>query len=211
MVMWHQNFLNPGVIVFIGALLVAIGTLLGFYQQNQFEHVLRVKSEELAEAYNKIIPSITGGDGFCYVRAFKIEGRPAEKRWVVVTNPGNYPLYDVHLDILPLKKYQELKKALPGVDARIQAALQVDVGNLPAQTSKSLGDLQLPLEGDGGQIIINITARNGLVTEEWGMRHIGGKWVQAIRVTRKEADSKKMLYEDIPEQFPRDQVGNPQW
>lgn len=74
----RRRVLGPWTVVFLGALVAAIGGWWSALRQEglrteaaeqrvKFEQELRVKSDEIAELNRKIAASVTGGDGFCYL------------------------------------------------------------------------------------------------------------------------------------------------
>jgi hypothetical protein len=69
-----MSWLNPGMVTFVGAILVAIGTLWGFMRQSarsdeiaDLNRRLAAKSDEIATLAKENLGTATGGDSYAFV------------------------------------------------------------------------------------------------------------------------------------------------
>ena len=99
-----MGWLNPGVVTFVGAILVAVGTLWGFQRQSlrsneiaELNRQLAAKSDEIARLTKESLAAVTGGDTFCLMTLLDLED-PAGPM-VVVNGQGKYPVYDVTMQV----------------------------------------------------------------------------------------------------------------
>ena len=83
----------PVILVFIGAIIAAVGALWTSLQQAQFERELRAKSDEIAELNRTIVASVTGGNSFCYL-AFALGDGTTNSFPLMLVHEGDYPIYD---------------------------------------------------------------------------------------------------------------------
>ncbi len=112
---WLSEYLNPGLVIFIGAVIAGIGGFLAYKQQTkyqeervEYERQLRAKSDEVAELNRTSAATVTGGDSFCYL-AFSLGDGATNKPPLVLVHQGEYPLYDLGIRIVDLEKYDLLK------------------------------------------------------------------------------------------------------
>lgn len=198
--------------ILIGTVIGLTGVVLGDFQRQRFERLLSAKSNQLVEAYTKVVPSITGGDGFCYLNTKSVVGKSENLRKLMIHNTGDYPVYDIHVEIFDKDKYTELAKRMSGVDARLESGINMTLGNAPPHSSMIVPEDWVMPEGLGVKsYTITISARNGIVTQELTLRKVNGEWREATRVTREKEGQKIVLLEDAHPQFPRDQLGKPLW
>jgi hypothetical protein len=59
----------PAMVVFAGAVIVAIGGFWASYRQSNFNRDIRQKNEEIAQLQRENADAITGGDNYCFFTA----------------------------------------------------------------------------------------------------------------------------------------------
>ena len=211
------QYLNlPMILVLVGGLLAATGAFMATLKQNQeklasaterakFESDLRAKSEEIAELNKKIAASVTGGSSFCYALPF---GDRAGK--FIVTNDGDFPLYDVSVRIVDLDEFEKMIQGAYSIEDLTRNTLQI--GNLAPRSASAFGPL--PGDWDRDYIRLNLffSARNGFVTQELRLRRVDGTRRRASRVKRSLPDgSTELVHTHVDDEFPRESDGSIAW
>jgi len=187
-------------IIFGGVVISAIAVYWDSQVQLHFEQELRAE--------------LTGGDSFGYVNTMTASGGDQDLQMLFIHNQGNFPLYDVSLDIFDKDEFERLTKedkALSSVEARFRASAQKTIGTIPKGLMVYIGNLPIPQNKDKKSFVIYISARNGYFTEEFTLQRVQGKWLQAIRVTQERVGKTMILHEYKDTGFPVDQLGNPSW
>lgn len=181
-------------VVFIGAAITAIGALWVSIRQSKFDSELRKKNDEIAKLNHKIANSITGGESFCYLELLRIQDL-SEKRMLSVAHQGNYPVYDVKMSIMDKIKYKKLtrEKTKSGyatsdiLKAQSDASIHFDLGNLPPDSTKPLRNesenVFIDLSDlDHLEFQVTINARNGFIYQDLILKKINEDWKKASRV-----------------------------
>lgn len=181
-------------VVFIGAAITAIGALWVSIRQSKFDSELRQKNDEIAKLNHKIANSITGGESFCYLELLRIQDL-SEKRMLSVAHQGNYPVYDVEMSIMDKVKYKKLtlgktKSGYATLDilkAQSDASIHFELGNLPPNSTKPLrnesGNMFIDLSNlDHVEFQVTINTRNGFIYQNLILKKINGDWKKASRV-----------------------------
>jgi hypothetical protein len=185
-----MNWFNPGIVIFLGALIVAFGAFWQFHRQTATEQRLAEKSEEIAALNRELaakseeiarltkdnFAAVTGGDSFCYVALAARED--AAGPTVTAVHQGKYPLYDVDLRITDLKRWS----TPPGKSAE-QLIARFHLGTLAASTTVLVGRMP-PLRGETERFNLHFSARNGFWTQLVRLRKVDGTWKMATKVTR---------------------------
>ncbi len=183
-------FEHSGTVVFVGAIIVAVGGWFMFQARLQSERELRAKSDEIAKLNRTITDWVTGGDSFCHISVGVGDGK-SDTVELRLLNGGEYPLYEVSMIIFDW-------------DRKTQITTPIAIPNpLPLRSNLLVGMLELPAESDQKAYTIIIQARNGTVEQRIGLARINGAWRFATRVykgfQRPEAE---ILYENVPPEFP---------
>ena len=236
---------DPAVIVFIGAVISVLGGLVGGYgvlrtarQQTQeqielrkksdeiaalnreialSQAELRKKSDEVAELNRMIAATVTGGDNFGAVHPLTVldEKKEEEVCLLYFENLGEYPLYDVHIEMFNRDDFNNKARS----DGRtmiedFRNRSNFDLGNIPVHGGKSFGNpFKLKLGGKMN-LRLSIGARNGLFGQNLKIVNIGGTISSAQKVNtiaQGEGAKSKVLLEKAGERFPRDPDGKIQW
>jgi hypothetical protein len=139
------------------------------------------KNAEIAELNKQIAATLTGGDNYSYVQISppKQNSHLCE---VYLINPGDYPVYDVSVEITDVKRLLELSHVAPPTGSQTemgqylaQAVTTYPTRNIGPKKSLPLGMLQFP-DSDTEQYKaynVQITARNGWVDQEIRLRRAG--------------------------------------
>jgi hypothetical protein len=199
---------GPPGLVMTGAVLAALGAFWASAQKAQFEHELRLKSEELAELSKTTLAAVTGGDSFCYI-AVSQPSPGTSRALAMVIHTGEHPLYDVSARLVDLDKFDGLKgQGTYTYEALNSTQTLIQLGTLIPKHAGELGRWDLnafPLRG----MNIFFTARNGGFTECLRVRRVGDSWAQAILVTREGGGT--TLFEQVDAAFPREPDGKVDW
>ena len=212
---------KPGrirIIVVVGLVISAVGAFWSSQQQDSFNLNLQNKSEEnarlnqeIARLNQEIVNLISGGDSFCYLLVGDLAPSSNVGR-IMVKNPGEYNLYDVHARIVDIEKSDQLLeksdqlKVKPTLDMLTQADTHISIGNLISSSVLVLHPFTLG-NGDTRRFNIFFSARNGFFNQVLRFKKIHGKWVCATKVLRED----KVIYEEVDDEFPRTAGGNVEW
>jgi len=183
-------------VIFIGTLIVVVGAFWVAAESNKFE-------DEIKRLNNYILSTITGGDSFCRLSLVSINSSTNNALMCAIP-VGEYPLYDVHFTIADLGKVEKMPDDFTYEDFR-RTVTNINVGNL-AGSCKVLGKLNLG-SGDEKKYTVNIIARNGFFTQLIRLKRIEGKWIIATKVMKEEIK----VWERIDSAFPRNTAGDVNW
>lgn len=198
---------GPSGLIFIGIILSATGVILSgigaFWASKQtanFEHELRIKSDEISELNKEIMKSVIGGDSFCYLTMMSLDNQN-NVGILTVVHQGEHPVYDVNARIVDLQKMEKIKDNLSFQNI-MQADTNLHIGNMIKGTASTFTPLQLGSSMERGFNIF-FSARNGLFTQLLRMKKINNKWASATKVER----DGKIIFEKIDKEFPRNNEG----
>lgn len=229
---------KPAVVILFGALLSIVGAL--WFGQNQtrsaeqraqFEHDLRVKSdqianlsgeiarksddlaklnrdianksEEIATLNREIAASITGGNEFAYLDPLLAESQ--NRIFLIIVHDGRYPIYDVGFRVLDFR--------VDGTKPMAEEMLSntFSVGSLAPKTRRFVA--YWPLVPGKTRYAFNFffTARNarGFTIQQYRFAKLNGKWLSATQVNAYTGG--KVLYSHIDPDFPKRADGKIDW
>jgi len=206
-----NNIGGPGILIFVGALISAVGAIWAMKQQASFERQLRLKSDEIATLSQQIAHSVTGGESYCYL-AFSLPDSNSTNSLMTVVHQGKFPLYDVSIRLVDLAAFDTNMKGKTQISIDdFQKTNQIfSIGNLPSGQAMTIGKWQLPQSGKARYNIF-ISARNGFITELVRIELVSGKWVAAYKVEAGSGRKHGVLYEKIHPDFPRNEKGEVLW
>lgn len=203
------NMIGPSILIFVGALISAIGACWASVEQNSFKEEIRSKNEEIARLNREVANSVTGGDGFAYLVIGNIH--PSKRvGFVTVVSRSEHPLYDVSARIVnldSLKNASDTERDTISIDAHQES---VKIGNLAPELAAQVTSWKLP-SGEVHRYNVFFSARNGLWTELLRIRKIDGEWEQAYKVVRNNEGEEKVLETKIPDGWPRNSDGKVEW
>lgn len=154
--------------------------------------------------------SITGGNNVCYINLVTSD---ADKQvaMLVIVNDGDYPLYDISFRMWDPADYGPNVQASKSLEDFNKMAINMNVGNLPPHSVRTLGSVKLP-NGDIKNFEMTIIARNGSFTERFRLRKVSGNWKRAFRVhTGYNRDESTVLVQKADADFPADKDGKIHW
>ncbi len=144
---------------------------------------LPAKNNEIRELNNFILSSITGGDSFCVARMgftelmFRERLTPDDIGRLIITNRGEYPLYDLNVLISDEDKLDEVFKETKDFVKSLGASRKrVNIGTLLPNFSEEIGFFALSGK-TGFRLDINVAGRNGGTFQKIRMKLIEGPWV----------------------------------
>lgn len=197
-------------LVFIGVIVSAGGGLLASCQQTEYQQ--------------QIVDMTSGGDSFCYgVFMFTVDA-PSKPDLTIFLRGGN-PLQNVHVIV---HDYDRLKAALPNIPNGREnmrtptyqdkttfdnLSTSFDIPSLgPPGTALRVGGWDLPDDRDALTYSIQFSTPYQTFHQHLKLRKVNGRWIQAYRVTKKDAKGEAiLLHEQVPNEFPRDQDGKINW
>ncbi|MBQ8101290.1 MULTISPECIES: LapA family protein [unclassified Afipia] len=197
----------PAMVVFVGAVLVALGGFWASWRQSNFNQEIRKKNEEISALQKDSMEAVIGGDSYAYIifQAFDREGKipngnamPDQLLLVpMFIHRGKHPLYDVSARIVDL----DLMKK------NINSAMNnYSVGNMTPNLAATTAH-QILHEGKDFSFNIFFTARNGTWTQFLRMPWIGNGWGSAIKVIR----DGRVVFREVSDNFPRTSDGKVDW
>jgi hypothetical protein len=152
---------------------------------------------------------VTGGESFFYVNL--VSGGMNDRLMLIAINEGNHPLYDISFRMWDPADYGAGAENLKTIEDFEKNAYNIDVGNLPPHSTKTLGRIQLP-NSDAKNFEVTIIARNGIFNEQIRLRRVEGDWKVAYRVHAGfERNSSNKLLERSDPKFPRGVNGQIKW
>ena len=196
---------GPTILVFVGALLSAVGAVWAGIDQNKNSRKLDEKNEEIARLSREIANSVTGGPTVCYLAP--MGGSP---NIVTLVSSGDFPLYDVSVRIVDLELFEAKKNEPFTLDSIRKNEVSLDLGGMPPKSARILGPL-LQLSGETRRWNIFFSARNGFFTQLLRMKKVDGVWKSAIRVTRDTGKGSEVAFEQITDGYPRGADGAVDW
>jgi hypothetical protein len=213
----NQYVGGAAVVILVGALISAGGALWSYGEwsygeRTKFEHELREKSNEIAELNRRIASSVTGGDSFCYLSIGSINDQ-TNVSMLTVVHQGEYPLYDVSLDITDLQKFRQVTATGPlTFDQMSSYRTTLQVGNVIPNSGMTLRPWQLP-NSDEQDYNVRIWARNGVASQKIRLRRINGGWKSATQVRKLSADQtdSQLVREQVGPDFPLNDRGEVEW
>jgi len=216
-IIFRKNFL----FIFAGVAFIGIGTFLNATEQAKVENDLIIElkknsklNEKIAQISEKSLATITGGKSYIVVMP-TFMSKDREYVSLIVTSYGDYPLYDVKIDITDVDLSSEIentfsleeKNSKPGlvVSEIMKATYNYTVGN-KTQGQAKLIPYKFKLNHNGlnkRRFSINIFARNGIFNEQLRMKKIGNDWVSAYKVTTSPPNNaeKKILFTRVDEKY----------
>ena len=178
---------------------------------------LRKKSDEVAELNRMIAATVTGGDSYGVVLPLQIlENKKSNEEVYLLSfeNKGNYPLYDVHIELFnpdDVDKEHRPDGRATVKDLKIRS--HFDLGNIPSHGSQSFGNPFKIKEGEKKKLILSIGARNGSFQQRLIIVKKDSAISFAQKVTKigQQGEKPKILLETAGDKFPRDVNGAIQW
>ncbi len=150
---------------------------------------------------------LTGGDSFAYI---KLHPREDNSVNFLLYHGGNYPLFDVRINVIDEDMLRAFVKLNPNEDkytlVNKSEIFFKEIGNLSTDGVVPLTNITLPINQDFKDYIVFIQARNGTITENIKFRKVNGIWLSAVRA--KNDKTHQQIYEEVSPNFPHDIEGN---
>jgi hypothetical protein len=194
-------------LVFVGAVCVALGGFWASWRQSNFNQEIRIKNDEIASLQRDSSDAVIGGSSFAYI-AFRVFDRagnmvnahamPDDLLLVpMVIHQGKHPLYDVSARIVDIHAAnKDLSKA----------NINYPIGNMTPNLAVSTS-FQIPHDGKDFKFNIFFVGRNGMWIQFLRMPWVGDGWATASKVVR----DGKVIYRQVSDNFPRGEKGEIDW
>ena len=186
----------------VGFLISGIGAFWASQQQTSSALNLLTKSEEIARLNQELANSVSGGDSFCYLAISTIHPVTNTGQLYVI-HSGEHNLYGVRARIVDVEKLHQLFYGKIPLD---QAEMNISIGDLIPSFAQRLSPFTLD-NGNTRSFNVLFTARNGSFKQLLWFKKIHGEWLYATKVER----GSKVLFEQVPKEFPRTAMGNVEW
>ncbi|MEI1280632.1 hypothetical protein V6Z05_20040 [Leptospira venezuelensis] len=167
--------------------------------ESSFEVVqskLTTLANNIEQKSNEMIDHISGGKSFPMIQIGSINNLSNMGILTVIHN-GKHPLYDVHVRIVDLQKFETIKDNLNLANMGYPDT-NIPLGNMIPTHASMVGAWNIEHDPEQAYNIF-MTARNGSFTQMLRLKKIEGKWVSATRV--KNSDN-EILYERIDADYP---------
>lgn len=198
----------PAMLVFAGALLVAIGGFWASWRQSNFNSEIRRKNEEIARLQLENVNAITGGDSFAFAQfqIFDKQGKPIDAHTLwggdlslvpVFVHKRKYPLYDVSVRFVD-------------IDQPIGLSFNANtfrIGNMAPALASSSSTIRLLHYSKNIDFNIFFSGRNGLWIQFLRMVWLGDGWTSANKVMR----GSEEVFREVSPNFPRSKDGSIDW
>jgi hypothetical protein len=200
----------PAILVFLGAVLVALGGFWSSWRQSTFNTTLTQKNDEISRLQMESANAITGGNSFAYMLVQVPDPKAANTAIPLFIHQGKYPLYDVQARIVDLDEHNRLRDQKDFIAAsKALLGTTLTVGNLtPGFASSSSVGLPHPSGQDFSYNVFFI-ARNGAWIQSLRMRWVGNGWAMANKVVG--GPENKELYREVSANYPPDEKGEVDW
>lgn len=175
-------------------------------EQADLQRDLRLKSDEIANLNRELKNSMIGGDSFCYLALGSLNDT-TNTGLLIVVHQGKYHLYDVHVRIFDLDKFDEIKSRGFSLETMQYTYTNLTIGNLLPGHARTITQMNL---GNATERRFNIffTARNGDFTQLLRFKKVGGRWHHAMKVDR---GKDLPPFEEVTPEYPRNSKGEVDW
>jgi len=159
------NFLNPGNVILIGAILVAIGGYWAQRNNKKVQDKLNAKTEKISELNEFIISSVTGGDTYPYIRVLFARTNEGKRfPQFQLMSEGEYPLFDLTVKIIDSDKAREVMDSLQNniADKDISKwTTEINIGNVRPREAIEIKSFMFPDGKSERTFGVELFARNG--------------------------------------------------
>lgn len=171
--------------------------------ENNLEKIEKRASDILnsLEARTALIFSqISGGKSFCLVN---LSQNYLGERNLTVTHQGDYPLYDLTINVTDLEKFNE-HSGKPEFAHEYRKIFSF--GTMLPRQANDLCTITLSNQEISKSFNIFFSARNGMFHEQLRLKNVNNEWVSAIKV-----DREKTLIQSVSENYPKNAAGEVEW
>jgi hypothetical protein len=186
----------PAILIFVGALIVAIGGFWASFRQSNFNAELRQKNEEIARLQSENTGFITGGDSFPELIVAHATAREPDKFRILVRNHGRFPLYDVQVRFVDL--------------GAVEKSIVLSVGNIPPDAMTETNYIITHERGEDINYNVFFFTRNGPWTQNMRMKFVDNEEARASRVFRG-TQTDKEVWREVSKNFPLESTGEVKW
>jgi len=170
----------------------------------------RLEKQELATR----LDALSGGKNYSHVEfdvGVDVSGMSTVLLHVI--NEGEYPVYDVVVQIVDVLDADRIKATVPPNEAPyavLQRMFQKTLGTVAPKSAVSLTKdlLRLP-EGSVAVYEIHLQQRNGTVAQVARFERVNSSWTFATKATL--LNDTKILWQQIHSAYPRQNIDNADW
>jgi hypothetical protein len=200
----------PAILVFLGAVLVALGGFWSSWRQSTFNATLTQKNDEISRLQMESANAITGGNSFAYMAVQVPDPKTASTAIPLFIHQGKYPLYDVQARIVDLDEHKRLTDQKDFITAsKALLGTTLTVGNLTPGFASSMSVVLPHPSGQDFSYNVFYIARNGAWVQSLRMRWVGNGWAIANKVVG--GPENKELYREVGANYPLNGKGEVDW
>jgi hypothetical protein len=166
-------------------------TILDLTKQNA------LLSLQLTQSTEKLYGNLTGGDAYLELI---ITPKSANQADLFLFSHGDYPLYDITLQITSVDMAKDPKNIANDEWQKIQVSLKA--GNLHQRSAMPLGPISSDFSKDKKKFTIQFSARNGHFVQELLMFKLKDSWKKSVTITN--MLNNEILYEKHDDDIPRE-------
>lgn len=162
---------------------LAISSFWSAISQRKAKEELSKANEEIHALNQKIFGSLTGGDGYAYLSlTLARKGNGADTFYPVVIQSGEYPIYDVQIDIVDL---QSMPVGSMTIQQIATARCQIELRNMTVGYASMVPNVPITLNcSTGGEYNVFFVARNGGWHQRLRQIFVNGNWEFSTVVLR---------------------------
>ena len=186
------NSVGPIALVFIGAILSAIGALWAHIESKK-------QSEEIIRLNTEITSTVTGGDSYPEVNPVFVakHGEQGDIRKYLLHHNGKFPVYDLVVVITDIEQMKiELKKESKFI--RQDAYMwKKNIGTI----GKGYEEIIFEIPNWDKELLhykFSFWARNGNVNQDIVHNKVKGKWVTGTVITKNNILVSEKIHPDLP-------------
>ena len=158
--------------------------------------------ENFRKSSEDILSNISGGNSFPYIQIGNINNTTKTGQ-IVVLHQGSYPLYDVQVRIVDLRRFQVVQGNIADF-----GETSFSVGNMIPSHCVVMPNAWNIGEGTKQSYNVFMTARNGAFTQLIRLDKGSGEWKYATKVINSRGET---VLEQIKEGFPLESDGIVNW
>lgn len=188
-----QNLGGPTSLIFVGAIISAVGAVWAQIDSNRQNH-------EILELNQKITNTVTGGDSYPDIGPVFVakHGEQGDIRYLHLTHFGKYPLYDLVVIVTDLEKLDQLRKR-GGPYNMNEYMWRFHIGTIGKGFEQKLMEVPNP-KAETMRFNIISFARNGQFNQRCVYKKINGEWVTASRLVKEG----QVVFENVGPKFPKE-------
>ena len=191
---------NAEWIAVIGGIIALAGTILVNVKSTRESKINEAKQEELLSLSLKLNGTLTGGDSYPLVSLYEVEEDFGIAQYSI-HNHSEYPLYLTYMKITDSNETQKILRDTKNI-THGGIPKECSLSEIMPKTALYMNTFPFQFE-EGSCYSIQFTARNGTFMQYILTHKQNGRWSIAHQVRRFDGNTNPILFEKIPEGFPK--------